>query len=313
VIALTLLDIALAFLSIGLALWSVTARDAYAAVVGFVAYGLLVGIAWVSLRAVDVALTEIAIGSGLTGALLLGAAARLRRGGTAAADARSPAYVHLAAIVAGLAVTAGLAAAVLHFTTPGPSLAAEAMAPLASTGLGNPVTAVLMVYRATDTLLEKVVLVLALIGAWSLAPDVMWGGRPGPRHLADADGMLAYAARRLPPIGIVIAVYLLWVSADEPGGAFQSATVLAAMALLVIYAGLADVPPVSSLRVRALLVAGPGVFLAAGLAGLAFGDAFLAFPPAFSKAIIIAIEIPMTITVALTLVLLVAGAPARAR
>ena len=89
-IALTVLDVALAFLSIGLALWAVTARDAYAAVVGFVAYGLLVGIAWVSLRAVDVALTEIAIGSGLTGALLLGAAARLRRGGTAAADARSP-------------------------------------------------------------------------------------------------------------------------------------------------------------------------------------------------------------------------------
>ena len=53
-------------------------RAAFTAVVVFVVYGLLVAIAWVRLFAVDVALTEAAIGSGLTGMLLLGAAARLR-------------------------------------------------------------------------------------------------------------------------------------------------------------------------------------------------------------------------------------------
>ena len=45
---------------------------------GFVAYGLLLSIAWVALSAIDVALTEAAIGGGLTGVLLIGAAARLR-------------------------------------------------------------------------------------------------------------------------------------------------------------------------------------------------------------------------------------------
>ncbi len=42
---------------------------------------------------------------------------------------------------------------------------------LAQSGLGNPVAGVLFVYRALDTLLEKVVLILALLGVWSLAPD----------------------------------------------------------------------------------------------------------------------------------------------
>lgn len=48
---------------------------------------LLVGLAWVRLAAVDVTLTETPIGSGMTGMLLIGAAARL--GGTEAAAVRS--------------------------------------------------------------------------------------------------------------------------------------------------------------------------------------------------------------------------------
>ena len=57
-------------------------------------------------------------------------------------------------------------------------LAPRAMANIAATDLGNPVTAVLMAYRAIDTLLETVVLLLALLGMWSLAPDRLWGGSP---------------------------------------------------------------------------------------------------------------------------------------
>src|SRR5262249_15990988 len=45
----------------------------------------LLALVWVRLDAVDVALTEAAIGGGLTGGLLLGAAARLRGSGTRAA------------------------------------------------------------------------------------------------------------------------------------------------------------------------------------------------------------------------------------
>ncbi len=52
--------------------------DLFRAIVLFIAFGLLMALAWVRLDAPDVALAEAAIGAGLTGALLLGALARLR-------------------------------------------------------------------------------------------------------------------------------------------------------------------------------------------------------------------------------------------
>ncbi len=84
-----LLNAGLAVLIVALGTYAVFARDAFAAVVGFIAYGLLLTLVWVQLYGVDVALTEAAIGGGLTGALLIGAASRLR-GTEAAARAERP-------------------------------------------------------------------------------------------------------------------------------------------------------------------------------------------------------------------------------
>ncbi|MEZ5579581.1 MAG: hypothetical protein R3F40_09335 [Candidatus Competibacteraceae bacterium] len=92
---------------------------------------------------------------------------------------------------------------VLALPDPAP-MAPAAVARLATTGVGNPVTAVLLAFRSMDTLLEAIVVLLALLGVWSLAPDRAWGGYPGPRHPADPDGILAYLARLLPPIGIIV-------------------------------------------------------------------------------------------------------------
>lgn len=79
------LDIGLSALVLAVAIWTIAAREAFAAVVGYVAYGLLLSLVWVRLFAVDVALTEAAIGGGVTGVLLIGAAARLRGAGNAEA------------------------------------------------------------------------------------------------------------------------------------------------------------------------------------------------------------------------------------
>jgi multisubunit Na+/H+ antiporter MnhB subunit len=123
--------------------------------------------------------------------------------------------------------------------------------------------------------------------------------------------VLAFLARLLPPLGIVVGISLLWVSSDYPGGAFQGGTILAAMWLLVMIAGLTDAPPVSRRWLRVLLWAGPAVFLAVGLGGLTLGEAFLAYPAAYAKPLILAIEFAMTLTIAVTLGLLVAGPPER--
>jgi multisubunit Na+/H+ antiporter MnhB subunit len=304
-------DIAMLGLLLAIGVFTIAVRDTFAAVIAFAAYGLLVAVVWVRLQAVDVALTEAAIGSGLTGLLMLGAAARLRGTERTVQATRPSLGLRAFAAVLSTAVAAALGTAVWFFVEPAPSLAPAAMAELGSTGLGNPVTAVLMAYRATDTLLEKVVLVLAVIGVWSLAPDRAWGGRPGTLYRPDPDGVLPFFARVLPPFGVIVGVYLLWVSADEPGSAFAAGTVLAAMWVLVMMAGLADAPPVGSRRLRLAVLAGPVVFVAVGLAGMLIADAFLAYPVAFAKPLIIAIEIAMVLSIAAMLGMLIAGTPQR--
>jgi multisubunit Na+/H+ antiporter MnhB subunit len=303
--------VGLVLLLLALALWTIVARDTFAAVAGFVPYGLLLTLAWLALSAIDVALTEAAIGAGLTGALLIGAATRLRRT-EAAAQAEQPGAATrvLAAILATL-VAAAIAACVLLLPDPGPSLADEVQRNIASTGVGNPITAVLLSFRAMDTLLESVVLLFGLIGIWSLAPDRFWGGRPGPAPAADPNGILAYLARVLPPIGILVGIYIFWVGADHPGGKFQGATVLASMWLLVMMSGLRDAPAVSQRRVRVALVAGPAVFVGVGLVGTAVAGAFLGYPQGLAKPLIIVIEAALLPSLAVTLALLLHGPPQR--
>jgi multisubunit Na+/H+ antiporter MnhB subunit len=303
------LDLGLAMLVLAVAGWTIAVRETFSAVVGFVAYGLLLALVWVRLAAVDIALTEVAIGSGVTGALLLRAAARARHAETV--FQRPSTALRLIAAVLCAIVSAGLAALVLFPADPAPTLAAAAAANLPATGLGNPVTAVLLAYRAFDTFLEKVVLLLALIGVWSLAPDRSWGGTPTLWRPRDPDGVLTFLAQVLPPIGIVVAIYILWTGADHPGGAFQASAMLAAMWMLTVIAGLTPLTRIDDANLRLALVAGAAVFLLAGLAGFVVADAFLAYPDGYAKALIIAIEVVMTISVAATLALLVAGPPER--
>ena len=123
--------------------------------------GCLLSLVWIRLFAVDVALTEAAIGSGVTGVLLIGAAARLRGAETTAAEEALTGLTRLFAACLCLLVAAALAAVVLLLPDQGPTLAPQSMERLPETGLGNPVTAVLIAYRSFDTMLEKVVLVLA--------------------------------------------------------------------------------------------------------------------------------------------------------
>jgi len=302
-------DIGLVVLILGIGASTIAVRKAFAAVIGFVVYGLLLSIAWVRLSAVDVALTEAAIGGGMTGMLMLGAVARLRLAKGSDAPASLP--VRFATGVLCALVTAGLATAILSPPEAVPTLAPMVMENLAQSGLGNPVAGVLFVYRALDTLLEKVVLILALLGVWSLAPDSVWGGIPGLRLYAQSNSTLTFLAQLLPPVGIVVAIYMCWVGAKEPGGAFQGGTVLAAMWLLAMIAGLERVPSISQPWLRRLLVVGPVIFLAIGLAGMVLANAFLAYPPGYAKPLIVAVEVALTLSIGVALGLLAAGPPER--
>lgn len=306
------LDGLLALLLLALALRIVAARDAFPAAIAFIVYGLLLTLAWMQLRGADVALTEAAIGGGLTGALLIGAVSRLR-GSESALHAERPGVATKAlAMAVSAAVTLVLALCVLALPDPAPSLAGPVADNIASTGVGNPITAVLLSFRAMDTLLEAIVLVFALIGVWSMTPNRFWNGRPGLRQSADPNGILAYMARVLPPIGVVIGMYVFWAGADYPGGKFQGATILAAMWLLVLMAGLADAPAIDRRPLRLALVLGPLVFIGIGFAGVFWAGSFLAYPEGFGKPLILVIEFALMPTLTLVLGLLLLGSPQRA-
>lgn len=303
----SLLALGLVGLLIGLATAVIFMRSAFGAVCAFLAYGLLLTLAWLQLRGVDVALIESAIGGGLTGALLIGAAAQLRD----VQPARVGAATTGLAALAGGGVAAVLVLCVLALPEPAPTLAPHVLVSIGATGVGNPITAVLLAFRSMDTLLEAIVLLFALVGVWSLAPDASWPGRPGVRQSGPPHGIRAYLARLLPPIGVIVAAYIFWNGADEPGGKFQGATILAAMGLLMNSAGLGDMPRVDERWLRTAMVAGPLAFIAVGLFGLASTGAFLGLPEGLAKPFIIAIEVALLPSLALILALLIPGPPQR--
>ena len=293
-------DAVLLALLLGLAAWLVLTRGSFAATAGFVAYGLLLGIAWLRLGAPDVALTEAAVGGGVTGALLLRAAPRSERVDRLATP---PLGLRLAVGAACLLVTLGLALVVLGLPVSAPSLAPAAMAHLSELGLGNPVTAVLMGYRALDTFLEKVVLVVALVAIGSLAPV---NGPTTLPPISSVHGPTSFLARLLVPLGILMGVHLLWLGADHPGGAFQAGAVLAAMWLLAIRAELVAAPADRG-GLRLVLIVGAAAFLLVGVAGLGTAGALFAYPVAWAKPLILGVEVAMTVSITATLLLMVEG------
>ncbi|ETW97990.1 MAG: hypothetical protein ETSY1_20580 [Candidatus Entotheonella factor] len=70
-ILLWMIDVALLIALLVVAWFTLASTDLFQAVVLFIAFGLLLSLAWVRLQAPDVALAEAALGAGITGALLL--------------------------------------------------------------------------------------------------------------------------------------------------------------------------------------------------------------------------------------------------
>lgn len=302
----TIFDIFLSALILLTALAAIAGRQLFGAVAFFLVFGVMVAIAWIRLKAIDVAIAEAAIGAGLTGVLLLGAVARMRQ---LAPEGVAPGPVWLRAVtaLAAAGVSAGIGWAVLTLP-PTSGMQPEVGLRISQAGAENPVTAVLLNFRAWDTMLESIVLLAAVLAVWSLTKDHVWGGVAGRKAPVPRDEVLAGFARTLPPIGLLTGVYLVWAGGTQPGGAFQGGTVLAAVLLLAIAAGQLPAPSVGSGRVRFLLVLGPAVFLAVALAG-AVGGQFLLLPADHAKTLILLIETTLTVSIALTLVLLLLGPP----
>ena len=306
-------DAVLGLALLWLAWRALNSPDRFRAIVLFIVFGLLMTLAWVRLEALDIALAEAAIGAGLTGALLLAALARLR--GLEAMDAAQgrsvtapPAAVGsrlrllLLALLSLLLLALGNA--LLSLPAQAPGLSEQVARNLASSGVSNPVTAVLINFRGYDTLLEMAVLLLALLGVWSL-------GATQPAPPAAADAVLELLLRLLVPVLIVVAGYLLWDGGHAPGGAFQAGAVLGAAGVLLLLAGWQIGSRFAGLPQRLVLTAGLLTFVAVGVGSMLVGGRLLEFPPPYAAPLILLIEAMATLSIGITLADLFVGGRTR--
>lgn len=318
-----LFDALLCLAIVGLAAVTLLVRDGFAMIVAFLVFGTLVALAWVRLAAPDVALAEAAIGIGVTGALLLRALAHLRGGsltglpatartraaptGTARTAAPTPAgTLGVNALLAALAMLA-LGLAWLGTPQGAAGLEAPVAAMMDRSGVEHPVTAVLLNFRAYDTLMEVVVLLAAVIVVWQVERGAADAPSPALGEVYQGFARLAL------PVAVVSGGYLLWIGAEAPGGAFQAGAVLAAAALLVLMARIYEPRAAHRKAARGVFVAGTAVFAVVALAVTGAGGVAFEYPLAHAKTLILLIEAVVTISIAATLAALFYGREPSAR
>ena len=187
----------------------------------------------------------------------------------------------------------------------GDSLPDTVLGTIAESGVEHPLTAVLLNFRSYDTLLEIGVLVIAAIAGLSLAnPSAL-----EDPELRTHDVLLGALQRWFVPVMWLMAGYLVWAGAHQPGGAFQAGAVLAATGVLMRLGGM----PIDFLRpnwlLRAGLVMGFAVFLVVAVMAAVVGEAFLAYPPGMEKSLILLIEVSLTLSIAMVLLSLFVAGP----
>jgi multisubunit Na+/H+ antiporter MnhB subunit len=187
----------------------------------------------------------------------------------------------------------------------GASLREPVYAELANSGVKNPVTAVLLNFRSYDTLLEIAVLILAVLGTWSLPP------LPPLRLLREAvsGAILRELVRILTPIMIIASGYLLWVGADAPGGAFQGGAVLAGAWVLLLLSGQITSTTIPEKTLRVLIVFGFSIFLIVAIGMMLSEGHLLHYPRAWAKSLLLVIEAALLFSIATILVSLFTGRP----
>lgn len=292
-------DILLVALLVAMAWITCSSQNRQRAVSYFIGFGLLLALAWARLKAPDLALAEAIIGAGISGALLLAA---IRDGAQKSEDQIAiPWWQHglinlmtlLLALVLGWALWHGIQ------LSDGMRLSPAVMSQLDHTGVSNPVTAVLLNYRAYDTLLELAVVLTAVMALLTL--------NPMRSPYRSAEPVLQTMVSWLVPLLVITSGYLLWVGAHAPGGAFQAGALLASALILqqLVHSNSHQVITTSTLRL--VLVLGIAVFALVGLAMMLLEHNFLDYREGYAGTLILLIETAATLSIASALALAYLG------
>jgi multisubunit Na+/H+ antiporter MnhB subunit len=197
-----------------------------------------------------------------------------------------------------LAVTLALGWAVVERPVPEENLPERVSNAMPESGVDHIITAVLLNFRSYDTLLEIAVLLLAVVVALALReaqPD-------RPEQMGLENPLLRAVMAWLLPLILIVAGFLLWAGAYQPGGAFQAGSVLAAAGVLLRLAGVTTAWLDNPTLMRAGLALGLLTFLGVGLLVMIPGVPFLAYPLEYAGTMILVIELTLTLSIGLTLI-----------
>lgn len=154
-----MIDVAIPLFLVACGIAVILVKDLMSSIMIFSIYSLVMAIEWCRLNAVDVAITEAAVGAGISTVLFMAVLSRTRNVEKQKGKSVLPA----------LLIVAGLGAVLLYGTMDLPALRDPEIAPSAhvapkyiensyqDTGVTNVVTAILASYRGYDTLGETAV------------------------------------------------------------------------------------------------------------------------------------------------------------
>ncbi|MDO5512302.1 hydrogenase subunit MbhD domain-containing protein [Corynebacterium sp.] len=267
----------------------------------FLSFGVIISLVWLRLGALDVAFAEAALGTGMLSAILVWLAVRQPVAPAHTRDPDGPGTPYwvkgVIGVTAGSVVTVVLGSLVMR---------SEQLLPQWDPGTGLPggvsheITGVLLAFRAYDTLLESAVLLFA-----GVIVLVLGDGRIPRGPAAELPGVAVWFIRMAAPVLLLLGLWLLFAGSSTSGGAFQSGAVLAAMLILLHVAG---VNMTATHRLlRPALIIGVVVFIAAALIGSVLGGPWLSWPEPGAFALILTVEIALTIGITAGLYLLYLG------
>ena len=288
--ALHPLDLALGAAALVCALAAVLGRTRRAATTAFLTLGVVLALVWLRLGSVDVALAEAGLGTAVLAAVLVWVAVRTPEpDGAAPAPTGRAGRAALAAVTGAVAVL-GIAALWTRAEQAAPAWSGPLATRLPENGVEHGVTAVLLGFRAYDTLLESAVLMLAGLAALAIGTS----GGPGLTAVPPRiTGMPATALRVLAPALLLLGLWLVFAGSSGPGGAFQSGAVFAGLLVLLHLSGV-RVPGLRRLLAPALVV-GVLVFLAAAVPGVAGSPAWLDWSAGPTFALVLTVELSLTL------------------
>ena len=307
----------------------VRAQNLFTAVMLMGIFSLLMAANFFILDAADVALTEAAVGAGISTVLLLGALALTP---TREQDVRGGRVLALAVVTITTAV-------VVYATFEKPRLG-DPEAPVHThvapwylektpelIDIPNVVTAVLVSYRAYDTLGEVIVVLTAGIGVLFL---LGLPGAVGKRRLEDLSSGRTYLShhlipqvvgRMLIPFILLFALYVQLHGEYGPGGGFQAGAIFAAgVILFALIEGEREAMAIISPRLLVILMGGGALLYGGvGVVNMLLGGNFLEYGVLAADPVkgqqwgIIAIELGVGVTVASVMLAIYHAFAARGR